>query len=118
MMIMLPLYWHVDYLLWRDGAMMAAMNAMEGRLRSIKDIITDLEQFLAQGVEDNVKFLADHLASMKVEVLDYGRSIIETTRLVRFIIIGIHLVVPLALGLVAVWLVAEGVGAALSNLIG
>ena len=48
MMIILAIYWQVDYLLWRDGAMMSAMNDIKERLRSIKDTITDVEQFLAR----------------------------------------------------------------------
>ena len=117
MITILLLYWRVDYLLWRDGSMMAAMNAIEERLRSIKDIITDVEQFLKREVVEN-QFIEDQLGSMKVSVLEYRRSLAKTTWWVRFIIIGFHLTVPLTLGVFALWLVAQGAWAALSNLAG
>jgi hypothetical protein len=116
MMIILVMYWRVDYLLWRDGSMMTTMNAIEEHLRSIKDVITDVEEFLKREVVDNVKYIEDQLGGMKVSVLDYRRSIAKTTGWVRFIIFGIHLAIPLGLGLFAAWLVAEGACAALSNL--
>jgi hypothetical protein len=118
MMITLVMYWRVDYLLWCHGSMMSAMNAIEGRLRSIKDVITDVEQFLKREVVDNVKFIQDQLGSMKVSVLEYRRSLAKTTWWVRFIIVGFHLAIPLTLGVFALWLVAEGAWAALSNLAG
>ena len=67
---------------------------------------------------DNVKYIEERLEGMKVEVLGYKRSISMTTMWVRFNMFGVHLTIPLALGLFAVSLVTEGVLAALSNLIG
>ena len=117
LMVVLVLYWLNDYLLWRDGAMLAAMNTIQERLRSIKDIITDFEQFLKQDVTQNTKFIEDHFGSIKVSVLNYRRSITKTTWSVRFFIFVLHLAIPLSLGVFAVWLVWEGAWAALCSLV-
>jgi hypothetical protein len=116
MMTILVLYWRVDYLLWRDGPMMTAMNAMEERLGSIKDIVTDVEQFMQRGVAQNAKCIEHQFATTKSEALDYRRSIAKTTWWVRLVIFVLHLAIPLSLGALAVWMVGKGAWAALSGL--
>jgi hypothetical protein len=44
---------------------------------------------------------------MKVELLDYRRSIAKTTWWVCFVIWVLHLAIPLILGALAVWMVWE-----------
>jgi hypothetical protein len=83
------------------------------RLRGIKDIITDVEQFLQREAADNIKFVDDHIAAMKVELLDHRRSIATTTWWVCFVIWVLHLAIPLILGALAVWMVWEDALAAL-----
>jgi hypothetical protein len=58
MMVVLVFYWRTDYLLWRDGPLLVAKDIL-GRLRGIKDIVTDVEQFLERKEADNVKFIQD-----------------------------------------------------------
>jgi hypothetical protein len=106
MIIILVLYWRVDYLLWRDGSILAAKEAIDQHLRSITTIMEQIEQFVAQGATDQVKFVEDHFAGIKVEVLDYRRSIAKTTWWVRFVVFVLHLIVPLGLGAIAVLMVA------------
>ena len=116
MMIVLIAYWRADYLLWRDGPLLVAKDIL-GRLRGIKDIVTDVEQFLEREAADNVKFIQDHIGAMKVELLDHRRSIANITWWVCFVIWVLHLVIPLSLGAFAVWLVWEDALAALSGLL-
>jgi hypothetical protein len=117
MMIILVLYWRVDYLLWRDGPILEAKAVLERYLKGLVHFMERFEQHAKeQGVPDGGKYIGDHFAGIKVNALEYRRSIAKTTWWVRFVIFVLHLTIPLALGMFAVWLVGEGAWEALSNL--
>ena len=108
-MVILVLYWRVDYLLWPDGPILAAKDTLEQYLTGLRHFIRQFEQYAeAHGVPDGGKYIGDHFAGIRVEALEYRRTIATTTWWVWFVIFILHLIFPLTLGAIAVLTVSPG----------
>ena len=109
LMIILVLYWRVDYLLWRDGPILVATDRLEQYLNGLRHFMSQFEVYAEEhGVPDGGKYIGDYFAGIKAEVLKYRRTVGTATWWVWFVIFILHLLFPLTLGAIAVLKVAPG----------
>jgi hypothetical protein len=104
MMAFLALYWRFDYLLWRDGPILAAMNTLNERLRGVGQIMEQIERS-AEPSAEQIRHVEDHYATIKKDVLDQQRAIAQTTEWIRFVILWFHRRIPLGLGAIAIMMI-------------
>jgi hypothetical protein len=96
LMFVLVAYWLNDYLLWRNGPILAAKATLD---RYVHDLVEGFEKHAeARSFDQNVKYLLDQFASAKASALDCQRSVAKTTWLVCFVVFWLHLIIPLSLG--------------------
>jgi hypothetical protein len=109
LMVILVLYWRVDYLLWRDGPILAAKDTLEQYLNGLRHFMSQFEEHAKEhGVPDGGKYIGDHFAGIKAEALEYRRSVATTTWWVWFAIFILHLLFPVTVGVIALMTVAPG----------
>jgi len=97
LIVTLLIYWRADYLLWRDGPLMERIREIDINFNAIGNIVEKLDA----ATPDTGKYVRDQIRNLLSNIGNSQRSLRRTVSSTKLVIFGLHLALPIGLGLIA-----------------